>query len=94
MLPEVDFATSNAYSAFDELQTNNGEFNADHALSAFWSGRPAAAATAAAAIDTGTAFGFGFDSAAATFLSKPTAAAAEEEEEAELAVRISAGEPP
>ncbi len=39
-LPEVDFATSNAYSAFDELQINQGEFNADHALSAFWSGNP------------------------------------------------------
>ena len=38
MLPEVDFATSNAYSAFDELKPADGEFDAAFALNSFWAG--------------------------------------------------------
>ena len=38
MQPGVDFATSNAYSAFDEIQRPDGAFDASYALAAFWGG--------------------------------------------------------
>ena len=39
-LPAIDFATSNAYSAFEEFRRQGQQFNAAYALSAFWSGIP------------------------------------------------------
>ena len=36
--PEIDFASSNAYSAFEELRTPDGLFDAAYALAAFWAG--------------------------------------------------------
>jgi hypothetical protein len=36
--PEVDFATSNAYSAFDELRAHESRFDAANALAMFWAG--------------------------------------------------------
>ncbi|HYG77976.1 MAG TPA: hypothetical protein VEK08_23425 [Planctomycetota bacterium] len=39
-LPVIDFATSNAYSAFEEFRNQGMQYNASYALSAFWSGIP------------------------------------------------------
>jgi hypothetical protein len=39
-LPAIDYATSNAYSAFDEFKDVGQQFNAPFALASFWSGIP------------------------------------------------------
>jgi len=39
-LPEIDYATSNAYSAFDEFKDAGQLYNAPFALASFWAGIP------------------------------------------------------